>query len=324
MRPAWMAFAAAIALGPGIAQAQRADAAKAYPTKPIRIVVPFTPGGSNDILGRFIGEKLTKRLGQPSVIENRAGADGIIGSEFVARAAPDGYTLLLVSTTFAMNPALHQLPYDPLKSFTPISLIGSGANLIATTPTLPVNSIKELIALAKRKPGQLHYAATGGFNQFGGELFKSMSGIDMRHVPYKGSAPAIVDVMAGHVEVIINALMPLLPHVRSAKLKPLGVGAARRAAVIPDVPTIAEAGVPGYDGSVWWGILGPAQMPDAIVTRLNSEIRAILREPATAKRLASEAAEAVIASQDDFRALIAADIAKWLKVAKAAGIGREW
>lgn len=314
------AIAITIQLGAADVQAQGADAATAYPTKSIRIVVPFTPGGSNDILGRFIGQKLTERLGQQTVVDNRVGADGIIGTQFVARAMPDGYTLLVISTTFAMNPAIHQVPYDPLKSFTPISLLGSGPNLLATTPALPVKSIKELVALAKARPGQLNYAGTGGFNQFGGELFKLMTGIDMVHVPYKGSAPAIVDVMSGQVEVIVNALMPLLPHVRSGRLKALGVGAAKRAAVLPDVPTIAEAGVPGYDGSVWWGILGPAQMPAAIVTRLNSEIRLILRDPETAKRLAAEAAEPIIAGPETFQALIANDIAKWAKVAKTAGI----
>ena len=303
--------------------AQGIDAAKNYPSKPIRIVVPFTPGGSNDILGRFVGQKLTERLGQQTVIDNRAGGDGITGTDYVARATPDGYTLLVVSTTFAMNPAIRAVPFDPLKSFTAISLIGSGPNLLATMPALNANSVKDLIAMAKSKPGQLRYAGTGGFNQFGGELFKLITGTDMLHVSYKGSAPAILDVLSGNVEVIFNALMPLLPHVRSGRLKALGVGGARRAAVLPEVPTIAEAGAPGYDGSVWWGIIGPSKMPNALVMRLNSEIGSILRDPEAAKRLAAEAAEPIIVSPDAFRTLIANDIAKWAKVAKTAGIKAE-
>jgi len=317
-----VALAVAMQLGPGAAQAQPEDAARSYPVKPIRIIVPFPPGGSNDILGRFIGQKMTERLGKQTVIDNRGGADGIIGTDLAAQARPDGYTLLVVSTSYAMNPAIHKLPYDPLKSLAPVSLIGTGPNLIAVTAALPVNSVKELIALARAKPGQLRYASSGigGFNHFGGELFKSMAGIDIVHVPYKGGGPAMIDVISGQVEVLVSTLIQALPHVRSGKLKPLGVGGARRTPALPQVPTIAEAGLPGYDGSIWWGILGPAGMPAAIVARLNSEIGAILRDPETAKRLSAEAAEPMIASPETFGKLIAADIAKWGKVAKQAGI----
>lgn len=304
------------------APAQAADAAKGYPARPIRIIVPFPPGGSNDILGRFIGQRLSERLGQQAVIDNRGGADGIIGTDIAARATPDGYTLLVVSTSYSMNPAVHKLPYDPLKSLIPVSLIGTGPNVVATTPALPVKSVKELIALAKSKPGQLRYASSGigGFNHFGGELFKSMAGVDMLHVPYKGGGPAMIDVISGQVEVLFGTLIQTLPHIRTGKLRPLGVGGARRTPALPEVPTIAEAGVTGYDGSIWWGILGPAGMPRAIVTRLNTEIGAILRDPETAKRLSAEAAEPVIAPPEAFGKLIAINVAKWSRVAREAGI----
>ncbi len=328
--PALAAYSAAAALALLIAmhavspraQAAELGAAKAYPVRPIRIIVPFPPGGSNDILGRFLGQRLTERLRQQTVIDNRAGADGIIGTDLAARAAPDGYTLLIVSTSYAMNAAVHKLPYDPVKSLAPVSLIGTGPNLLATTPGLRVNSVKDLIALARAKPGQLRYASSGigGFNHFGGELFKSLAGIDMIHVPYKGGGPAMIEVMSGQVEVLFSTLIQALPNIRSGRLKPLGVGAAKRTPALPDVPTIAEAGVPGYDGSIWWGMLGPVGMPAAIVARLNSEVGAILRDPETAKRLTAEAAEPVIASPEAFGKLIAENIAKWNKVAKSAGI----
>ncbi|MBI3067390.1 MAG: tripartite tricarboxylate transporter substrate binding protein [Betaproteobacteria bacterium] len=307
------------------AHAQAPDAAKGYPARPIRIIVPFPPGGSNDILGRFIGQRLTERLGQQAVIDNRGGADGIIGTDIAARATPDGYTLLVVSTSYSMNPAVHKLPYDPLKSLAPVSLIGTGPNVLATNPALPVKSVKELIALAKSKPGRLRYASSGigGFNHFGGELFKSMAGVDMLHVPYKGGGPAMIDVISGQVEVLFGTLIQTLPHIRTGKLRALGVGGVKRSPALPAVPTIAESGVTGYDGSIWWGILGPAGMPRAIVTRLNTEIGAILRDPETAKRLSAEAAEPVIAPPEEFGKLIASNIAKWRRVAREASISAQ-
>lgn len=330
MNPAHIRLAAALTAACGYALfssattalAADSDAAKTYPNRPIRMIVPFPPGGSNDILGRFIGQKLTERLGQQTVIDNRAGADGIIGTDLAAKSAPDGYTLLIVSTSFSMNPAIHKLPYDPLKSLTAIALIGRGPNLFATTPSLPVKSMKELIALAKAKPGQLHYASSGvgGFNHFGGELLKTMAGIDIVHVPYKGGGPAMIDVMSGQVEVLVSTLIQALPYLKTGKLRPLGVGGLKRTPALPDVPTVAEAGVPGYDCSIWWGILGPAGMPGAIVTKLNTEMAAILRDPETAKRLVADAAEPAIETPQAFSKLMAADLAKWQRVAKEANI----
>ena len=317
------AGAAVLALGVHAdrVMAQAVDVSK-YPTRPIRLIIPFPPGGSNDILGRFIAQKMTERLGQTTIADNRPGADGIIGTDVVARAAPDGLTILIVSTSYTMNPAIHKLPYDPLKSLAPVSLIAGGGNVIAVHPNMPVNSIKELIALAKSKPGLVRYASSGigGFNHFGGELFNYMAGIKMVHVPYKGGGPAMLDVMTGQVEVSVGTLIQTLPHIRSGKLKALGVGSAMRSPILPNVPTISEAGVSGYDGSVWWGILAPAGVPEGIVLKLNTTIGDILRDPEMAKRLATEAAEPIIDTPAAFGKLIASDIQKWARIAKQADI----
>ncbi len=312
-------LAIALTVCAGVTQAQTTAR---FPVKPIRLIVPFPPGGSNDILGRFIGQKLTERTGQQTVIDNRAGADGIIGTDITAKSVPDGYTILIVSTSYAMNPAIHKLPYDPLKSLTAIAMIGTGANVVVVHPSVPAKGIKDLIALAKARPGQLRYASSGvgGFNHFGGELFKTIAGVDMIHVPYKGGGPAMIDVMSGQVEVLFSTLIQVLPHLRSGKLRPLGVGSEKRTPLLPDVPTIVESGVAGYDGSIWWGVLGPAGMPTDIISRLNTDIAAVLRDTESAKRLAAEAAEPAITSPEDFNKLIARDIAKWITVAKQAGI----
>ena len=306
------------------AAAQTPDASR-FPTKPIRLIVPFPPGGSNDILGRFLAQKMSDRLGQQTIVDNRAGADGIIGTELAARAPADGHTLVIVSTSYTMNPAIHKLPYDPVKSLAPISLIASGGNVIAVHPSLPIKTVKELIAVAKAKPGQLRYASSGigGFNHFGGELFNTMAGVKLVHVPYKGGGPAMLDVMSGQVEMTFCTLIQALPHMRSGKLKALGVGSARRSPLLPEVPTIAESGVPGYDGTIWWGVLGPAGISGAIVTRLNTEIGVILRDPEMGKRLVAEAAEPVIETPEAFGKLIVNDIGKWGSVAKQAGLRAE-
>ncbi len=306
------------------AAAQTPDASR-FPTKPIRLIVPFPPGGSNDILGRFLAQKMSDRLGQQTIVDNRAGADGIIGTELAARAPADGHTLVIVSTSYTMNPAIHKLPYDPVKSLAPISLIASGGNVIAVHPSLPIKTVKELIAVAKAKPGQLRYASSGigGFNHFGGELFNTMAGVKLVHIPYKGGGPAMLDVMSGQVEMTFCTLIQALPHMRSGKLKALGVGSARRSPLLPEVPTIAESGVPGYDGTIWWGVLGPAGIPGAIVTRLNTEIGVILRDPEMGKRLVAEAAEPVIETPEAFGKLIVNDIGKWSSVAKQAGLRAE-
>ena len=299
-----------------------ASAQADYPVRPLRMVVPFPPGGSNDILGRFIAHKLSLRLGQPVVIDNRAGADGIIGTEMVARAAPDGYTILIMSTSLTMNAVIHKLSFDPVRSLTPISLIASGANVIMAGPAFTGRTVPDLIALAKARPGQIRYATSGvgGFNHFGGELFNSLAGVAMTHVPYKGGGPSMIDIMGGVVEIGFGTLVQSIPHIRSGKLRAIAVGSLKRSPLLPEVPTIAEAGVPGYDGSIWWGILGPAELPAPIVARLNGEISALLKDPEMVRRLETEAAEAIVAGPEALARLIAQDLDKWRRVAKQTGI----
>lgn len=296
-----------------------------YPTKPVRIIVPFPPGGSNDIIGRFIANKLALRMGRQFVIDNRGGADSVIGTSLAATSPPDGYTLLIASVTYAMVSATgKKLSYDPVKSLVPVATLGIGPNLFATWPGLPVHSIKDLIALAKAKPGQLRYASssTGGNHHFAAELFKLMAGIDIMQIPYKGGGPAMVDVMGGNVEIAVATLISAIPHVRSNRLRPLGVSSLKRSPIMPEVPTVSEAGVPGYEGSIWWGILAPAGTPTGIINRLNTEVGAILREPDTIKSLESQAAEPMISSPEEFRKHIVNQIAKWTKVAKESGIDK--
>jgi tripartite-type tricarboxylate transporter receptor subunit TctC len=305
----------------GTVAAQAPDASR-FPTKPIRLVVPFPPGGSNDILGRFIAQKLTERLGQQTIVDNRAGADGMIGSELAARAPADGHTLLMISISYTMNPAIHKVPFDPIKSFTPVAQIASGPNVICSHPNFAAQNVKELIALARKsKPGELRYATSGigGVNHFHGELFNQMAKVKLTHIPYKGGGPSMLDVMTGQVEVVFGTLIQSLPHVRSGKLKPLGVGSAKRSPILPDVHTIAET-LPGSDGTIWWGLLAPAGVPAPIVAKLNGEVNAILREPEMVKRLTAEAAEPVTTTPEAFGKLIAENITKWGRIAKEANI----
>jgi tripartite-type tricarboxylate transporter receptor subunit TctC len=286
----------------------------------VRLIVPFPPGGSNDILGRFIAAKLTERLGQQVIVDNRPGADGIIGTDLAARATPDGYTLLIVSTSYTMNPGIHKkLPFDPIKDLAPIAMIGTGPNAIVVNPGFPVKTVKDLVAAAKAKPGQINYASSGigGFNHFGGELFKSTAGIDMTHVPYKGGGPAMVDIIAGHVPVLFSTLTQVLPYQRSGKLRVIATGGRKRAPALPDVPTVIESGV-NYEVTIWWGVLGPKGLPPALANGLNATVAKILGEPETQKRLAAEAAEPMVVSPGEFGKIIEKDIAKWTKVARDA------
>lgn len=311
-------------LAAGGAMAQGDDAAR-YPAKAVRLVIPFAPGGGNDILGRFVGQKLSERMGQPVVIDNRVGGDGIIGTDFVAKSPADGYTLVVASSSYTTNAAVHKLPYDPLKSLMPIALLGKGPIIIAVSPSTGITSLKELIAQARAKPGRLNYATSGvgGINNFSGELFNIQAGIRMVHVPYKTGAQQMTDVMSGHTEVLVSALAAALVHIRSGKIRLLAVGTDKRIALMPDIPTVVESGVPGYESVIWWGIMAPAGVPAAIADRLNSEIAAILGDPDTVKRLANEAAETVVMSRQAFGNLIASDIAKWTRIAKEAGIKAE-
>lgn len=298
------------------------SAAESYPERPIRLIVPFPPGGSNDVLGRYMGIKLTDRLGQQIVVDNRGGANGIIGAELAAEAPADGYSLLFVSTSWVMNAAIRELPYDVEKSFDPIALIASAPNCLVVSPKSPYQKLGDLIAAAKAKPGALNYASTGvgGFNHFGGELFKRVAKINMVHVPYKGGSPAMTDVIAGNVPVMFSSVTQTLQHVRAGRLKILAVGSARRSPVVPDVPTVAESGYPGYDVSVWWGIAAPHGVPKAPLARLLKEVNAVLDEPETQKRLTADAAVPIKMTQAAFKKMIHDDIRKWKTVAKQANI----
>jgi tripartite-type tricarboxylate transporter receptor subunit TctC len=302
--------------------AQTSAPAGDFPNKPIRFIVPFPPGGSNDVLSRYLGIKLTDRIGQQVVIDNRAGANGIIGTELASQAPNDGYTMLIVSTSYVMNAAVRKLPYDVEKSFDPVSYIGHAPNCIVVNPNGGFSTLKDLVERAKAKPGTIHYAATGvgGFNHFGGELFKKVAKINMVMVPYKGGGPAMTDVIAGQVPVMFSSVTQVLPHVRNNRLKVLAVGADKRAAPLPDVPTVAESGFPGYDVSVWWGIVVPHGTPAPAQNRLRKELTAILKDPETKKRLVTDAAEPHIMTPAEMRKLVRNDVRKWTEVAKTAGI----
>src|SRR5712675_1628743 len=297
-------------------------AAQSYPNKPVRLIVPFPPGGSNDVVGRMIAAQLSTRLDKPIIVENQGGAGGLIGTEMAARSQPDGYTLLLISVAYAFIPAIYKLPYDPATAFTPVAILGAGPVVIAVTSKLPVNSVRELIALAKEKPGELNYATAGvgSFQHLASEIFKLQAGVDIVHIPFKGGGPAMMDVIAGNTQIAIGSLVQMLPHIRSGRLKPLGVGSAKRVAALPDLPTISEAGVPGYEATNWWGIVAPAGTPKPVIDRLHKELTVILATAETKKRFESEGGEAVLMSPEEFGRFIASETVKWAKVVKEAGI----
>jgi tripartite-type tricarboxylate transporter receptor subunit TctC len=296
------------------AQSAAGLATETWPARPVRLIVPFPPGGSNDIVARLVGNHLTERLGKTVVVDNRGGAGGRIGYETAATSRPDGYTLLVISVAYAFTPALYQLNFDAANAFAPVGMLGTGAN-----------ALKELVAMAKAKPGQLNYASAGmgTFQHLGSELFRIMAGVNIVNVTFKGGGPATLSVVAGESQVSIGSLIQTLPHVRPGRLKLLGTGGAKRVAIVPDVPTIAEAGVPGYEASNWWGIVAPAGTPAAITQRLHREISAIVASPEVQKWFASEGAEAATRTPAEFQKLIAAEIVKWGKVVRAAGIKAE-
>jgi len=294
-----------------------------YPNKPIRWIIPYPPGGSNDVLARYIGIKLSKRMGQQIVIDNRGGANGIIGADLASQAPADGYTMLIVSTSFVMNAAVRKLPYNVQTSFDPVAMIASSPNSIVTNPKTGYKSLPDLVSQAKAKPGTINYASTGvgGFNHFGGELFKKVVGIDMQMVPYKGGGPAMIDVIAGNINVMFTSITQVLAHVRAGRIKMLAIGAAKRNAAVPDVPTVIESGYPGYEMYVWWGISVPHGVPRDRAAKLGREITAVLRDPDTRKWLSNNAAaEAQFPTPAEIRSMVRTDLKKWIDVAKTAGI----
>ncbi len=311
-----------VAAGGALAQ----GAAQAFPSKAITIVIPATPGGAIDLTARVIGPKLTDAWGKAVVVENKAGATGIIGTEFIAKAAPDGHTLVLVASSHSINPSMFKkLPYDTLKSFEPVVLTHVLPLMLVVHPSLPVKNVQELIAYGKANPGKLTFASSGpgGAPHMSGELFKSMTGIDMLHVPYKGSTAAHSDLLSGRVSLMFDTVTAINPHVKSGALRALAVTTAKRSAAAPDVPTMAEAGLKGYETSTWGGVLAPAGTPKDIVDKLNAEMNKALAAPDVRQRMLDAGIEPAGGTPQQFAGFIQSEMAKWGKVAKTAGIQPE-
>jgi tripartite-type tricarboxylate transporter receptor subunit TctC len=298
-------------------------AQQGFPSKPVRLLIPYPPGGAVDILGRTLGDELSKMWGQPVVIENRPGAGGTIASQVVAKAAPDGYTLIIVASGHAINPYLYKkLPYDTFKDFTPISLLGSSPNMMLVAANSPFKTVGDVLAAARAKPGSLSYgmAGIGTSTHLAGEMLKYLAKVDIVAVSYKGGAPVINDLLGGHIPLSFNNIPESIGQIKAGTLRPLGVTSAKRSAVLPDVPTIAEAGVPGYDTAVWWGMLGPAGLAADLTAKISRDCQEALHAPAVKERLAKLGANVAGTSPADFAKLIRADYEKWGPIIKAAGI----
>jgi len=309
---ATVAFAAAASL----AQAQ------AWPSRPVKLVVPFSPGGFTDVVARILGQKLTESLGQPVIIENKPGAGSTIGSDYVAKSKPDGYTLVMVSTTQVSSPWLYKsMPYDVFKDFTPIMKLVEGPYVLVANPKLPVKSVAELLALAKAQPGKLDYASSGNGSaqHLVGAMFATMGGVNINHVPYKGSGQAMQDIVGGQVQLGFVGMPNALPYIPSGRLRALAVTTRKRSPDLPDVPTMDEAGIKGYDATIWLGLLGPAGLPRDIVTRLNSEITKALSSAETRKLILAAGVEVSTSSPEEFTALLRSEYDKWGKVVRETG-----
>jgi tripartite-type tricarboxylate transporter receptor subunit TctC len=299
-------------------------AAQDYPTKPIRMIIPFPPGGGSDVTGRVVATALGERLGKQVIVDNRAGAGGVVGSELAANAPKDGYTLLMVSLAHTVNPWLYDLNgrYDPIKSFAPVAIVAASPVVLVVNPSLPVHSVTDLLTLAKQQPGKLQYASAGigSVTHLAGELFKYTSKVDMLHVPFRGAGPATIDVVGGHTSLMFGGLLATVPHIRSGKLRALGVGSLKRNAILPEVPTIAEAGVPGYETINWFGLVAPAGTPPAIIERLHREITAVQDLPEVQKQFDADGATVMRMTPAEFGDYMVADMSKWERVVKEAGI----
>jgi tripartite-type tricarboxylate transporter receptor subunit TctC len=296
--------------------------AQAYPSRPVKIIVPFAAGGPADIYARFVGEKLQSALGQPFIVENRPGGGAVVGTDAVAKSAPDGYTLLMMSNTHTVNESLlRDKPYQLLRDLVPVAPINYSDLVLVVHPSVPANTLKEFLALAKAKPGGLNYASSGPGTPYhmAGELFKAMAGVDIVHVPYKGSSGARTDILGGQVQMMFDAITTMAPNVRAGKLKALGTSGKARSSVLPEVPTVSEAGVPGYDAVIWLGIMAPAGTPKAIVDRLNAEITRATGAPETKEAWAKQGAVALSMSPEEFGRYMREDIEKWARIVKISG-----
>jgi len=313
-----MAAGVALAAGPGLAQAP-----DVYPGKPIRFILPFPPGGGTDILGRLISERLAAALGQPVVIENRGGAGGNVGAEAAAKSAPDGHTIVLVAPSLAISPSLYsKLNYDPVKDFAPISLVATVPNVMITHPSVPAQTLAEFIALARTRPGGMNFGSggSGTSNHLAGELFNIVAGVKLVHVPYKGVNLAMNDVLGGQVQLVVIGIPAAAPHIKAGRLRALAVVAPQRSPALPDVPTVAEAGLPNFEVITWYGVLAPAGTPRPIINRLNAELVRIMQVPELKERLAAMATDPVTSTPEEFADLIKQEISRWAKVVREAGL----
>lgn len=300
-----------------------ATAQQAYPSKPIRFISPMPPAGSTDILARLVGQKLTESLGQAVIIENRPGANGVIGTDIAAKSSPDGHTILLVNSTHVINAILvAKLPFDSVKDFLPVSTLTISQFLLAINPSLPANNLREFIALAKSRPGQLNFASSGNgaVSHLAGELFDIMAGVKMQHIPYKGAAPALTDLVGGQVQLYFATTISTMPYIKSGKVRALGISGDARLSVLPDVPTFSEAGLPGFGARNWFGILAPAATPKPIIDKLASEIARILTTPDIKEKLASQGLDPFISTPEQFAELMQAETARYTKVIRTANI----
>ncbi len=320
LRLPFAAFIASVLLTFGPAQAQTGES---YPSKPVRLILPFPPGGATEVLGRLIAERLTAGLGQPVVVENRGGAGGNVGAEAAAKSAPDGYTLVLVAPSLAISPSLYtKLNYDPVKDLAPISLVGTVPNVLVTDPKLPVQNLSEFIALAKSKPGGMNFGSggSGTSNHLGGELFNIVAGVKLVHVPYKGVNLAMNDVLSGRIQLVVIGVPIAAPHIKAGRLRALGIVAPQRSPILPDVPTVAEAGLPNFEVTTWYGVLAPAGTPRPIINRLNAELVRAMHAPEMKERLASIGTDPKTSTPEEFADYIRQEIAKWGKVIREAGL----
>ena len=295
--------------------------AQSYPIKPIRIIVGYPAGGPTDMIARTVAQKLSPALGQQVIVDNRPGASGMIGAELAVKAPPDGYTLLTVPITYAVTPSVFpKMPYDAEKDLAPVALVAAAPFILVVHPTLPVKTVKDLIALAKSRPGQINYASAsaGGMPHLAGELFNIMAGVKLTHIPYKGAAPATIDLLAGQVSLMFNNMLSAMPHVKSGKLRAVAVTSAKRSSAVPELPTVAET-IPGFEASGWYGAFAPAATPREIIAKLNGEINRLMRQPDVAQRLAGDGVEAVTMTPAEFGTYLHSEIVKWGKVVKISG-----
>ena len=297
--------------------------AQQYPARPIRFISPYPPGGGNDTLLRLLGEKLGEQVGQRIIVDNRPGANTIVGTELLAKSPPDGYTFILVPNSFATNPSFYpKLPYDTAKDFAAVGQVAQSPQMIVAHPSVPARTLKELLALARAKPGELAYGTSGNGStgHLAGLLLSNMAGVRLTHVAYKGTAPAVNELVGGHIPLMVSSMLATLPQVRSGKLRVIAITTGRRSPAIPDVPTIAESGVPGYDATLWYGMLAPAKTPEALVKRMNAELATTLKNADVVEKLSTQAVEPHHTAPEKFAALIRSEVAKWSKVIKAAGM----